>query len=223
MKLAQNARVETAGGQTVGHIDRVVLDPRTNEVTHLVVRKGLLFTEDKVVPIDLVARTAEERVVLRDDAGDLEQLPTFEETHYVPLSEYERSNVPPERVPAEGYLPPLYWYPPYPAVAWGPGGGMGGPAYVTRVEENIPEGTVALAEGAKVISADGQHVGNVEQVLTDPQADRATHFVVSQGLLFKTRKLVPTAWISDLARDEVRLAVGAQLLDELREYQPPTQ
>ncbi|MCC6191146.1 MAG: PRC-barrel domain-containing protein [Anaerolineales bacterium] len=219
MKLKKNARVVTAGGQAVGEVDRVVMNPRTKEVSHLVVRKGLLFPDDRVVPIDLIARSTDGQVILREDAGDLERLPVFEETHYVPLDDYERS-----QMPGGHYVPPMYWYPPHPVVGWGlAGGDYYGPPNVIRTEENIPTGTVALAEGAKVISADGQHVGNVEQVLTDPQANRATHFVVSSGLLLKTRKLVPTAWISDLGRDEVHLAVGAHLLGELREYQPQAQ
>jgi uncharacterized protein YrrD len=218
MKLKEDAKVVTADGQTVGHVDRVVMDPRTKEVTHVVVRKGWLFTEDRVVPIDLIGGVVDDQVRLREDAGDLERLPYYEETTYIPLDEVERSRVPAD---TQTRVAPLYWYPPYAAAGWDTFGfGYVGPQYVARTKENVPEGTVALAEGAKVISADGQHLGNVEQVLTDPQSDRATHLVISEGLLLKTRRLIPTAWISDLGRDEVHLAVGAQLIQELREYQP---
>jgi uncharacterized protein YrrD len=79
-----------------------------------------------------------------------------------------------------------------------------------------------LKEGAKVLSEDDQYVGNVEQVLTDPEADRATHFVIAQGLLLKARKLIPIEWVADLGADEVHLAVDAKLLEELRDYHPQT-
>ena len=215
-RLKENASVVTPEGKEVGRVDRVVIDPKTKEVSHVVVRKGFLFTEDKVLPMDLIARTTEDQVLLRPDAGDLEKLPTFEETHYVPVSDHERAGM-----PAGPVMPSMYWYPPYGAAGWG-GYGLGyyGPGYTTRTEKNIPQGTVALAEGAKVISADGEHVGNVEHVLTGSQADRATHFVISQGLLMKSRKLIPTAWISDLQRDEVHLGVGSELLKSLRDYEP---
>jgi uncharacterized protein YrrD len=215
MKLKENARVETADGQIVGQIDRVVMDPRTKEVTHVVVHKGLLFTEDKVVPISLISGVMDDRVVLREDVGDLENLPDYEETSYTSLDEYEQA-----QAPAGASVPPVYWYPPYPT-GWGvyPAGYLV-PQYIVHTKENIPEGTVALEEGAKVISSDGQHVGNVEQVLTDSQVDRATHFVISQGMLLKTRKLLPTGWISHLDSDEVHLAVGAPILETLREYHP---
>ncbi len=91
--------------------------------------------------------------------------------------------------------------------------------YLAETERNIPEGTVPLKEGAHVISSDGQHVGNVEKVLTDSAADRATHFIISQGLLFKAHKLVPTTWVGEISEDQVRLRVDAELLEDLREYQ----
>jgi len=213
MKLKENSHIVTADGQTVGQVDRVVMDPRTKEVTHVVVRKGLLFTEDKVVPMNLISSVVDDQVLLREDAGDLESLPDYEETSYTPLDEYEQA-----QAPAGTYVPPVYWYP---GVGWGASPvDYLGLQYVARSKENIPEGTIALEEGAKVISADGQHVGNVEEVITDPQANRATHFVISQGMLLKTRKLLPTAWISDLTRDEVHLAVGSHLLETLPEYHP---
>ena len=218
MKLKENARVVTADGKAVGHIDRVVIDPRTREVTHVVVQKGLLFTEDKVLPISLISGATDDEVILREDVGDLESLPDYEETSYTPLDEYERT-----QLRDEDYIAPLYWYPPYPGLGWGTyPAAFAAPRYIVHTVENIPEGTVALKEGAKVISADGQHVGNVEQVLTDPEADRATHIVISQGLLLKNRKIIPTTWVASLNDDEVRLAVGANLLESLREYHPQT-
>jgi uncharacterized protein YrrD len=40
MQFTQNANVFTAQGQQVGSLKRVVLDPQTKEVTHIVVEKG---------------------------------------------------------------------------------------------------------------------------------------------------------------------------------------
>jgi sporulation protein YlmC with PRC-barrel domain len=42
MRFNQGDRVMTVDGKEAGHIERVVIDPRTNEITHLVVRRGLL-------------------------------------------------------------------------------------------------------------------------------------------------------------------------------------
>ncbi len=54
MEFKAGTHVYTADGKDVGSIDRVILDPHTNEISGIVVKQGWLFTEDKVISIDLV-------------------------------------------------------------------------------------------------------------------------------------------------------------------------
>ncbi len=217
MEFKQGTKVYTYDGKDVGSVDRVVLNPKTKEVTHIVVRKGFLFSEDKIVPLSLVASATDESVKLRQDAGKLNDLPPFEETHYVGLNEEETRTA---AYPA-GLAAPFYWYAPT-------GGWMGypdygdsyayPPPYPSETTQNIPDNTVALREGADVISADGKHVGSVKRIFTKSGSDRATHFLISEGLFFKEQKLVPIGWISDVQEDEVHLNVGAKLLNEVPEF-----
>jgi len=213
MQFRQNAGVHTVDGKDAGRIDRVVLDPKTKEVTHIVVRKGFLFTEDKVIPVGLIGATTEEGVILREDVGDLQALPLFEETHYVRVTEG-----PPTQAGDDIRIndaPPFYWYPPLGGVLPMAIADPLTPGYVAETEQNIPEGTVALKEGAKVIAADGQQVGNVEQVITDPRAGRVMNFVIGQGILVKERRRVPITWVSKVREDEIHLTVGSHIIDEL--------
>src|SRR4051794_6735788 len=182
MRFKQGTRVFTAQDQEVGVIDRVVIDPGTNEVTHVVVRKGFLLPEDKVVPSTMIAQASEDRVTLQKDVTDLDALPPYEYTHYFPLEDDPDSG---EDYPSD-YAPPLYWYPPVGRIA----GGFPGyayafpiPPYVVSTEKNIPDGAVALKEGVKVMSSDGQHVGNIAEIFTDSRTDRAIHFLIARGLL----------------------------------------
>lgn len=205
MQFKQDAPVISTDGQTMGHLARVVIDPRSNEITHIVIRRGFLFTEDKLVPISLVAAGKEDRITLRGPAAsqDLTNLPNFEETHFIPTDQEEASLYP------VGQAPALYWYPPV---------GVPMPLGITETTENIPEGTIALKEGAKVLTPDGEVVGTIEQVLTDPLADRVTHFLISQGMLFPEKKLIPITWVSEVNEDEVYLAVGKRTLEALQHY-----
>ncbi len=202
MEFEQNAGVVTASGQEVGHIDRVVVDPETRAITHIVVRKGFLLTHDKVVPIELVEDATEQQITLREDAGDLDALPPFEETHYV-LADEDAQNEPP---PVE-YMPSAY----------GLGSPLAMPAnrYIQKTEQNIPEGSVALKEGAKVVSAEGKYVGNVERVVTDAPTDKATHLLVSKGRIAKVKKLIPINWVMGLSEEKVRLRVEQETIEEL--------
>lgn len=123
MRLKQHATVVTAEGNEVGRVDRVVMDPTTKEVTHVVVHKGFLFAEDKVVPISLIDAASEERVTLREDAGDLQALPVFEETHYVQAGD--------ELGPERGTdMPPPYWYQ--------PAGDLSSPRYIAEKKSTSP-------------------------------------------------------------------------------------
>lgn len=219
MQFKENAPVYDENDEKVGTIDRVVLDPRTKEVTHVVVREGLLFTEDKVVPVEWFNMTSEDKVTLTVAEEDVDTLPSFEETHYIPWHE---TNV--RQMVPQGYAPPHYWYPPAGVDWWGYRGyrthfGFQEPPYAQYIERQIPEGTVALQEGADVISADNEHVGDVEQVLADADNEHATHFVISQGLIFKDKKLVPTAWIDTMREDRVYLGVDSDFLDNLDSYE----
>lgn len=218
MEFKNGTSVYSSDGQEVGRIDRVVLDPSTNEVTHLVVRQGLLFTEDKVIPLDLVQQAAEDRVTLRERAYALE-LPEFEETYYVDAHGTYTEDVP-GGYPTD-YAAPLYGYPPVGTSWWAYPGYIGAPvntATPVATERNIPDHTVALKEGARVISRDDHHVGNVERVFVDAATNRATHLLISQGLIFKNRKLVPTSWVRQTSEDEVILTTSASSLERLPDY-----
>ena len=87
IEIKEGTSVFTSDGKEVGKINRFVLDPATNEVTHVVVQKGWLLPEDKVIPMAMIANATEERVVLNGKIDDLDQLPPFEETHYVELTD----------------------------------------------------------------------------------------------------------------------------------------
>ncbi len=215
MQFQKNANVIAANGKPVGQIDRVVVDPRSNVVTHLVVHKGILFDqEDKIIPIDLVSETSPDEIVLRDEAGDLESFPPFEEEHIV---DTEAGYEPPVSSGKEDTQPLIYVSPmlgmPTPPVH--------AERFMTQIEKNIPDGAVAMKEGAKVISADGKHVGNVERVFTDIADEQITHLLVSAGTFTKKTKLVPIDWVKDVNEEEVNLRVYKVSVDELLDTSLP--
>ncbi|MEW5938870.1 MAG: PRC-barrel domain-containing protein [Chloroflexota bacterium] len=205
MQFQKNAHVLAANDREVGELERVVVKPATNEVTHIVVRHGSLFKKkDKVVPIGLVAEATKDQVVLKAETGDPESLPPFEEARIVDergRAGRASSNVPPHVLP--GYSGGAL-FPPDP-----------NDLIVTERVRNIPEGTVAMKEGAKVVAAEGERVGQVERVLAEPSEDRITHLLISSGLAAKARKLIPIRWVDSIDEDLVRLRVKKVSVDEL--------
>jgi uncharacterized protein YrrD len=215
MELKEGTSVYTRDGEEVGRITRFVIDPANNEVTHVVVQKGWLLREDKVVPIEMVDTANQDRVELNEQVKDYDELPPFEETHYVNALEDENY----EPRSAGAYIPAAYWYPPMGYLAhptYGPNVYTWPPA---EVRQNIPDHTVPLKEGANVMSVDGKHIGDLERLFVNSDTNNVTHFVISQGLLLKERKLVPAGWVSKVEEDKVHLTVSADLLDRLPAYQ----
>jgi len=218
-ELKEGTSVFTSDGDELGEINRFVLDPDTKEVTHIVIQKGGLFAEDKVVPFDKVHSETDEGLVLSAEIQNYDDLPPFEETHFIEASDRNPEAGRTEDYPVYPRGPAYYWYPPY--------GYLGDPVYglgpygwpMTVTQQNIPAGTVSLQEGTDVISSDGKHVGDVERLLVDDDSHKVTHILISQGLFFKDRKLVPANWISTVEEDKVQLNVASGLLESLPAYE----
>jgi uncharacterized protein YrrD len=81
MEFREGAGVFTPDGRHLGIVDFVLVNPRTRRVTHVVIRRGHLLPEDKVISVERLSTATKDRIVLN---AEPEQLPTFEETHYFP-------------------------------------------------------------------------------------------------------------------------------------------
>lgn len=219
MELREGIGVFTPGGEEVGRINRFVLDPATNEVTHIVVQKGLLLPEDKVVPFEIVNSATAEKVVLKEEIGDFDELPPFEERHFIRATGDRPDDPIPTPDPEYQYTPAYYWYPAQSNIGL-PGMALGHYTWPTgENKRNIPEDTVALKEGTNVVSSDGEHVGDVERLFLEADSNRVTHFLVSQGILFKDRKLIPLHWVKSVEENNVNLTVPSELLERLPAYE----
>ena len=221
VELKEGTSIYTPDGKQMGTINRLVLDPETNEITHIVIQKGWLFSEDKVIPFDRVHSSNADKIVIDKSMGDFDQLPPFEETHYVNVSDRDKAarTMPADAYPVNIFAPAYYWYPPYGYTGY-PAHGL--PYYSwprTETEQNIPANTVPLQEGVKVVAADEKHVGNIDRLMVEQETGKVTHFLISAGLLFKDRKLIPANWIKSASEDEVRLTVSSGVLNRVPSYQ----
>jgi len=213
VEFVKGADVFNAAGERVGTVSRVVIDAKTSDVTDLVVDRGSLFPDEKVIPIELLDTATEDRISLRETNQSVDDLPNYETTHYVRVD---------QKGAPYNNLETSYWYPPINFQTPAPGRMPAVPVELdTRTEPGIPEGRIAISEGAPVISADDQHIGNVEQVIMNSEGNAVTHFVIGKGFLLKEHKLVPAFWASSMDDDEkIRLAVDASLFDRLPDYSP---
>ena len=201
--LHEGTPIESADGTSLGDIDRLVIDPSGRRVTHVVVRKGIFFPSDKVIPVDVIDHADESLVRLRDSV-DADRLPPFEEAHYVELDDATSRNIGRADIRTYAWAYPLTPAPAFPHY----------PVYPRErryeVERNVPADSAVIEPGAHVITADGQDVGRIREVRTDHRG-ALSHVTVDPGWL-ESETLIPAHWISEVTEDTVQIGVGAETL-----------
>lgn len=199
------------------------MNPHTQKVSHLIIKRGFLFTEEKVLSINEVIDSADDMIMLRKDREYIENLPSYKEEHFMPVEEVDNEDAE-VALSHKKVIPTLYPYPPVEnSMAFPIGYGFDSPKMVRYEEMNVPEGTVALKTGADVITSDGENIGQVERIVMNNKTNYATHFVISRGVFFKNHKLIPTLWVDTVMDETVRLAMSSEVLDNLPDYEEEPQ
>ena len=182
MQFNQGASLVTLDGKGAGHIDRVVIDPTTKEITHLVIQRGLLQRQEKVVQIISVTSGSNGQLTVHVRSEDLEFLPAYEEEQYILVDQGQVAKRPrwslyTRLIPAASLdcqlWPPLC---------------RGNSGEYSREYRSV-EGR------GRVIACDEKEVGHVEQVLMSTPTDQVTHFVIAKGFLVRENRLIPIGWV----------------------------
>ncbi len=216
--VKEGTGVFSSDGQQIGRVGRIVLDPETDELTHLVVGQIGSATE-RVVPFEMVHGTTQDQAFFNGDTLDLDRLPLFDEAYFVRIDGREGSNGVRQTnaYPSEQAAPAYYWYPPQGHPGF-PGYGLGQQGWPrTDTEQDAPVEIVPMQEKTNVISADGRYVGDVELLFLEPDSEKVTHFLISQGVFLNDRKLIPAGWIKN-ADEQVHLIVPSDVLQRLPAY-----
>lgn len=211
-ELEEKAMVRSTSGEALGEIERYVIDPSSREVSHVVVKEGVIFTNHRLVPVDLIDHVDEEGPVLSADV-DPDQLEPFETEHYVPLDQVSRDRIDPRigeasiwRYPtiATGYYPAYPGEPiPYRSIP-----------DTTRVREtNVPDDRTVLDEDTPVESVEGEVIGRIVEVVVEEDG-ALSHLIVDFDDLDGER-VVPGHWIDTIRDDRIILAVADPALQHL--------
>lgn len=219
MDIGLGMHVYTSDGQDVGSVDRLILDPDTNQVKAAVIRKGTFMRHDVEVPRDMMNVTPDGTIRLSATADEVKSLPEFDPGAYTDAPPDYRS---PAGYPSEGLYLPFGYAPGIFAGAPGavPGAGIladnGG---IAADDEEARELAAAwrrqdlenavVQEGSKVLSRDGEEVGKVHQLNFDPQSGKLTGIVVRRGILFAKETELPASLVSGVGDGVVTLSVNA--------------
>ena len=83
-----------------------------------------------------------------------------------------------------------------------------------------PVSWLMIERGWKVVGADGDDIGQIEEVVGDTQSDIFNGLAVSTGLLAKPR-YVPAELVGGITDGEVQLKLPAEKVERLEEHEPP--
>jgi sporulation protein YlmC with PRC-barrel domain len=192
MDIPVNAEVFCKDG-LCGRSTGVVLEPKTEKVTHVVVKEKESPHKEILVPITDVLAATPDSINLRQDLSEMASLQPFLETEYVQV------DIP---RPAGGiyYMTP-YVYP---------------QAETISVEhEAIPADELAVRRGAEVEATDGR-VGRVDEFLVDPETDHITHLVLREGHLWGQKDVtIPISEIEHIEENTVHLKLSKREIGAL--------
>lgn len=194
MDIPLNVKVYCVDG-ACGQSKEVVLDRKTEEVTHLVVKQKSAPHTELLVPIDLIAQATPQVIRLRCAKGELAGLQPFLKTEVIE-----------QKIPHYVSNP---WLMPdeVPETKW-----------ITVKREAIPPGEVAVRQGARVEAADGR-VGRLDEFVVDPGTEQVTHLIMREGHLWGQREVtIPVSEIDHLEENTIYLKLGKKQVGSL----PPT-
>ena len=226
--LRPGADVTSADNEEVGKLHAVIMDPRDNRVTHIVVNTGPHFPEPGfdapdliTVPVDEMEDAQEEKVILKCTKPRFAKMPQYVERRYAPPPP-PRS----ERLPEEPERPShLLWDVGAALVAALSGssgigipGGLGVPAEHFRKAKFERQ----ILDDAPVWRLEPfSHIGDVERVLVDEESDEIVALVIRRGVLFHHDVVLPIDHVTEVLDGFINVRISDEELDRLDAYHPP--
>jgi sporulation protein YlmC with PRC-barrel domain len=194
MDVPVNADVECVDGPC-GRSTYVIINPTTQQVTHVVVKEQEIPYAERLVPLDQVIDSTPDLIRLSCTKDELAAMDEFIEVEYVlgvvPYIPYAANEYVtwPYVVPAETMLPVEH--------------------------ERVPQGELAVRRGTRVEASDG-HVGNVDEFMVDPTSGHITHLILREGHLWGQKDVtIPVSQIDRIEEDTVYLKLDKRSIEEL--------
>jgi sporulation protein YlmC with PRC-barrel domain len=193
MDIPMNVEVKCSDG-TCGTSNCVVLNPITDQITHIAVQGNSFPYVKRLVPIDKIKETTPKSITLECDLYQYVTMPEFIQSEFIIPSPYGGN----EDIPTTMLLP-------YAMV-------MG---TVTIEHERIPADELAIHRGTPVMALDGR-VGQVDEFLVEPKNGSITHLVLREGHLWGKKDVsIPVSQIDKIEKDTVYLKINKEEVEAL--------
>lgn len=194
MNIPLNADVHCTDGRC-GRSTYLILNPTTEQLTHLVVREQWPSRTERLVPVDWLVITTRDVIVLSKTRQEFTTLDPFVQTDFVHREVSRLASDP---------AVTMFW--PYAT-----------PDKIVLDQEvrHIPPGEMALRRGASVQATDGR-VGRIDELLVDPENGQITHLVLREGHLWGEKVVtIPIDQIEQIKEKVVYLNADKQSIEKM--------
>lgn len=194
MDLPLNVDVHCLDGRC-GRSTYIIINPATDQVTHLVVREQWPSRTERMVPVEKIAITTRDVIILNQSRAEFTISDSFNQTDFVYTN-----------VPHYATDPSLTLLWPYVVPA-------------KRVLEDnirrIPLGELAVRRGAKVQATDGR-VGRVDEFVVDVEGGQITHLVLRDDNLWGQKEItIPINYFDRFEENTVYLNIDKTAVENL--------
>jgi sporulation protein YlmC with PRC-barrel domain len=194
MDIRLNVDVHCTDGRC-GRSTYIILNPITERLTHLVVREQWPSRTERLVPIDWVAITTRDVIVLNKAREEFTQLQEFTQTEFVYRD-----------VPHLTSDPKVTMFWPYVASS---------KQVIDQEVRRIPYDELAVKRGTAVQATDGK-VGSVDEFVVDAEDSQISHLVLREGNLLGAKEvIIPISYIDFLGEEGVYLNVDKKTIKTL--------
>jgi sporulation protein YlmC with PRC-barrel domain len=187
-----------------GKLTRLIVDPETQAVTHLVIEPKHRGNRGRLVPIGLVDDTAGE-IKIRLTRTEFDKLDPAEETDLLPGDGgYDQVYN-----PALGTLGGSARFPDLAMTSLRPNDNP-----TAATQDSIPMGEVDVRRGEPVFATDGE-IGKIRGLVIDPGSHHVTHVLLEEGHLWGRKEVaIPIGSITRVD-DIIRLTIDKQQVQDL--------
>jgi sporulation protein YlmC with PRC-barrel domain len=202
MEIPLNTQIECTDG-ICGRSKYVLINPVTNQVTHLVVKEDSSPNTEYIVPVDIITGTVADTILLRCSKAEMEEMDPFIKTDYIEEQATNWSF----GYGGERYGVGTFYYLPYVDID-----------QIVKVpveKRQIPPGELAVRRGTRVEATDG-YVGKVDEFVVNPEHGQITHLVMREGHLWGQKDvIIPLSAMEDTKDDTVFLKLDRHQIEAL--------
>ena len=184
-----------------GRLAGLVIYPEAWLATDLIVKRGQLMAQQRVVPIDMVQSALGDDVYLAVGSHELDQCPQYR------VVEYEEPVTGLEQQTAEIAAPHGLYGPSEPTV----------PTIKQKFREGIASDQRVIEPGMPIRNLEGK-IGKAVRVVVNRESNEITYLVAQRGMVFHEHLVVPITMVEEVSEDSVLVTGTDEMLEELPQY-----